>query len=250
MATNRGAVLALLFAAAAAGAHESASPSSCQAAAAQPAIANAKEALDRNPAVLIARFDLADAWSDAGCFNEAVQVLQSAQNLHPGNKELETRLRVAKSLVGEEVYFDKLDRAAVEAKFKRDSFRCSTLSDLDACGEAERMKPDDAAVLIANADALVRANRPAEAIGRYRRAVALVPGQAEVAAKISAAEAQVRDLQPGASAASAAPAGNDVGGAPVEQTRRKAADVRMARAGAGDGAVRRYSNADPVTRTH
>jgi tetratricopeptide (TPR) repeat protein len=243
--------LALLFAAAAAGAHESASASSCQAAAAQPAIANAKAALDRDPAVLIAHFNLADAWSDAGCFNEAVQVLQSAQNQLPGNKELETRLRVAKSLVGEEIYFEKLDRAAAAAKFKRDSFRCSTLSDLEACGEAERIKPDDAPVLIANADALVRANRPAEAIGRYRRAAALVPGQAEVAAKISAAEAQARELQPGAAQPGAAPAGGNAGAAPVVQTRRKAtADVRMARAGAGDTAVRRYSNADPVTRTH
>src|ERR1700733_3459799 len=106
MATNKIIGVLLFLMSTAAGAREAASPASCQAAAAQPAIADTKVALDRNPTDLPARFKLADAWSDAGCFNEALQVLQSGRELHPESKELETRMRVARSLVGEEAYFD------------------------------------------------------------------------------------------------------------------------------------------------
>jgi tetratricopeptide (TPR) repeat protein len=238
MVTNKIIVAVLLLAAAAAQSRAAVSPASCQAAAAQPAMQSAKAALDRNPSDLRTRFNLADAWSDAGCFNEAVQVLQSAQQQHPGSKELETRLRVAKSLVGEQTYFDNLDRADAEAKLKRDAFRCNTLADLDACSEAARMKPDDATLLIAQADALVRAKRPAEAIGRYRRAATLVPDQAELAAKISAAEAQL----PPAELAGAAPA--------VQPPVKPAPLLRVARASAGDAPARQYSNAEPLALSH
>src|SRR5271154_1891301 len=181
MATNKIIGLLLFLVSSTAGAREAASPVSCQAAAAQPAIASTKVALDRNPTDLPTRFKLADAWSDAGCFNEALQVLDSGRELHPQSKELETRLRVARSLVGEETYFENLDRANDDAKLKRDTFRCTTLADVDACGEALRMKPEDPALLVAQGDALVRAKRPAEALGRYRRAAALAPGLPDVA---------------------------------------------------------------------
>lgn len=250
MAINRIFFLALLLVSATGWSRETASPSSCQTAALQPAITNAKATLDRNPGNLTARFVLADAWSDAGCFNEAVQVLQNAPDQHSGNKELQTRLRVAKSLIGEEIYFDKLDRADAEAKLKRDSFRCTTLSDLDACSEAVRIKPDDASLLIAHADALARAKRPAEAIGRYRRAAALMPNQPDIAIKISTAEAQLRALQPSAPPASSNAAGT-ASVAPVARIRRKALrPLRMAHARAAEPAVRQYSNAEPATRSH
>jgi len=244
MVINKTIGLLLVLVSATAGAREAASPASCQAAAAQPAIAGTKAALDRNPTDLPTRFKLADAWSDAGCFNEALQVLQSGRELHPESKELDTRLRVARSLVGEETYFENLDRANDDAKLKRDTFRCTTLADVDACGEALRMKPDDPALLVAHGDALVRAKRPAEAVGRYRRAAALAPDMPDVASKISAAEAQSPPARPGGPApGTASPAA-----ARVPQAVREA---RVARADAGDThAVRRYSNADPVTRSH
>ena len=247
MAINKIIGLLLLLASATAGAREAASASSCQASAAQSAIAATKAALDRNPTDLPTRFKLADAWSDAGCFNEALQVLQSGRELHPESKELETRLRVARSLVGEEAYFENLDRANDDAKLKRDTFRCTTLSDLDACGEALRMKPDDPALLVAQGDALVRAKRPAEAIGHYRRAAALAPDLPDVALKISAAEAQSPASRPGGPMASGAS-----GAAAAAPVRRAVPDARVARANDGDAAhsVRRYSNADPVTRSH
>jgi tetratricopeptide (TPR) repeat protein len=242
MVISRGAVWVLLLLSATAGARESASPSSCRAAAAQPAIINAQAALERNSANLSARFGLADAWSDAACFAEAVQVLQDAPELQSRNPELQTRLRVAKSLVGEEAYFEKLDRADADAKLKRDAFRCSTLSDLDACSEAVRIKPEDAMLLIEYGDALMRSKRPGEAISRYRRAEALAPDQSDIATKLSAAEAQLRAPQPGFAAPSR-PA--------VARLRGKAEPpLRVAHAGAGDTTVRRYTNAEPAANSH
>ena len=249
MATNKIIGLLLFLMSATAGAHEAASPASCQAAAAQPAIANTKAALDRNPTDLPTRFKLADAWSDAGCFNEALQVLQSGRELHPESKELETRLRVARSLVGEETYFDNLDRANDDAKLKRDTFRCTKLSDLDACGEALRMNPDDPALLVAQGDALVREKRPAEALGHYRRAAAVEPDLPDVASKISAAEAQSPPSRTGRAGGRRLRAAR---AAVARVTCESGSNARVARADAGDTAhsLRRYSNADPVTRSH
>src|ERR1700678_542291 len=68
--------------------HEAASAAACQAAAAQPAIAEAKAALDADATNLRVRLKLADAWSDAGCFSDALQVLQGGEALNPGDKEL------------------------------------------------------------------------------------------------------------------------------------------------------------------
>jgi tetratricopeptide (TPR) repeat protein len=242
MVISRGGVWVLLLLSATAGARESASSSSCQSAAAQPAIINAQAALERSSGNLSARFSLADAWSDAGCFAEAVQVLQDAPELQSRNAELQTRLRVAKSLVGEEVYFDKLDRANAEAKLKRDAFRCSTLSDLDACNEAVRIKPEDATLLIEYADALMRSKRPGEAISRYRRAAALAPDQSDIATKLNAAEVQLRALQPGVATPSRAP---------VARIQAKAEPpLRVAHAGASDTTVRKYTNAEPAANSH
>jgi Flp pilus assembly protein TadD len=226
--------------------HEAASPSACQAAATQPVIANAKAALDRNPGDLRTRFGLADAWSDAGCFNDALLVLQSAGTAQRGSKEFETRLRVAKSLVGEEHFFEDLDRANGEARLKRDTFRCTTLADLDACSEAVSMRPDDPALLIADGDALSRAQRPADAITHYRRAAAFVQDKAEINMKINATEAQLSSSQPNAAMASGAaqPPTAD----PVQ--RNAGENLQMARTKARETPARRYSNLEPESSSH
>jgi tetratricopeptide (TPR) repeat protein len=234
MATNKLLILALLLTSAAAWSRETASPSACQAAAAQPAIAAAQAAFDGNPNNLQASFKLADAWSDAGCFNDAVQVLQSAKSTHPANKELETRLRVARSLVGEEHFFDNLDRADYEAKLKRETFRCSTLADVDACNQALRMKPDDPTLLVAQGDALMQAKRPADAVGRYRLAAVIVPNQQDIAQKISAAESQLPAAQTNVSA-------------PLAPARSSPAKFKVTDAGRP---MRRYTNAAPDSQTH
>jgi len=212
-------------------AREAATPSECQARASQPAIAGILAKVARNPDDLRAQVALADAWSDAGCYNEAVGVLQRAVGAHPEIADLQTRLRVAKSLVGEEHFFDDLDRADREAKLKRDAFRCDNLADLDACREAVVVKPDDPALLTALGDALMRAKRPSEALQPYRRAEALTSDTGAVAEKIRLAEALLPELS------TAVPAG---GGS---------ANARLVRA-VPTPAPRRYSNVSPDGQSH
>lgn len=228
--------------------HEAASVSACQTASVQPPIANAKAALARNPTDLRTRFALADAWSDAGCFNDALAVLQSTDATEQGNKEYQTRLRVAKSLVGEERFFDDLDRANSEAKLKRDTFRCTTLADLEACNEAVGLRPNDPALLIADGDALSRAQRPADALGRYRRAATLLPDKTEIDAKINATEAELASSQPNPSIAlnSEAPRRRRQAAARPHTARGA---LQIARTNPSDTA-RHYSNAEPEASSH
>jgi cytochrome c-type biogenesis protein CcmH/NrfG len=77
---------------------------------------------------------------------------------------------------------------ATGAALKRDTARCSTQADVEACYNAIRYSPNDPALLVALADALVRAQRPEDAIRNYRRAAVIAPGMSGIAAKISAAE--------------------------------------------------------------
>jgi tetratricopeptide (TPR) repeat protein len=192
MATNRLLALLLIGLCRAAWPHEAASPAVCQAAAGQPAITEAKAALDANPTELRARLKLADAWGDAGCFGDALQVLQDGEAMHPGDKELQARLRVAKSLVSEQGYFDSMDRAAKNATLSRAAFRCTKLADVNSCDDALNMKPNDPELLIAKADALVQVKRPGEAIGIYRTALPVSADREAVNAQIALAESQRR----------------------------------------------------------
>ena len=85
---------------------------------------------------------------------------------------------------------------ATAATLKRDSARCSTHADLNSCYDAIRWTPGDPALLVALADALVRAKRPADAIRYYPRAALLAPNMRGVDAKISAAEAKASSTRP------------------------------------------------------
>ena len=192
MATNKLLALLLICLCRAAWPHEAESPAACHAAAGQPAIAAAQAALDADPADLRVRLKLADAWGDAGCFSEALQVLQAGEALNPGDQELQTRLRVARSLVSEQGYFESMDRAAKNAALSRATFRCAKLADLSACDDALHVKSDDPELLTAKADALVQLKRPGEAIGVYRNALPVSADREALNAKIALAESQRR----------------------------------------------------------
>jgi hypothetical protein len=77
------------------------------------------------------------------------------------------------------------------ATLARDSTRCRAQADLNACYDAIRWSPEDPALLVALADALVRAKRPGDALRNYRRAAVIAPNMPGVAAKISATEANL-----------------------------------------------------------
>jgi len=211
----------------------------------------AKAALDRDTHSLQARFKLADAWSDAGCFDDALQILQGAPASQPPNQELQTRLRVAKSLVGEEHFFDNIDRADFDAKLKRNVFRCATLGDLDACGNAVRMKPDDPILLTSEGDALLQAKRPADAIARYRRAVQIAPNQYDIAMKIDAAETQLGAAHSNppvvATDGEAASMPRSIAAGTRNPARHK---VHFSRARKNPEPAPRYSNEESGTRSH
>jgi hypothetical protein len=78
------------------------------------------------------------------------------------------------------------------ATLKRDSTLCRTHADVDACYDALRWTPDDPALLVGLGDALVAAQRPADAIRNYRRAAALAPNMGGLSVKINVAEAKLK----------------------------------------------------------
>jgi len=108
-------------------------------------------------------------------------------------------------------------REAAAAAAKRDSARCVTRADVDACNDAIRRNPGDPELLVALADALVRARRPADAIRHYRRAAVLAPNMPGLKAKLADAE-------------------NRLASAPARRTTQPS--------------VRRYSNTAAETQSH
>jgi hypothetical protein len=76
------------------------------------------------------------------------------------------------------------------AKLNSDFQRCRA-GGIDACYDAIRWRPSDPSLLSALGDALLRANRPADALRTYQRVATLAPNMPGVVAKISATEAKL-----------------------------------------------------------
>jgi cytochrome c-type biogenesis protein CcmH/NrfG len=106
------------------------------------------------------------------------------------------------------------------AALKRDTVRCSTQADVEACYNAIRHSPNDPALLVSLGDALVRAQRFEDSIRNYRRAAVIAPGMSGIASKISAAQEKMASRR-----------------APARPTGSAVAD-------------RRFSNAAPEAQSH
>jgi hypothetical protein len=128
----------------------------------------------------------------------------------------------------------------VAARVKRDTARCVKHRNVEACNDAIRWNPSDAALLVALADALVRAQRPADALRHYRRAAALAPNMAGLSAKISAAEKRL----------AAAPSPSRPRRAIPAAPPRAPARTPIGRAAPNGEPDKHYSNADPETQSH
>ncbi len=251
-ATNSLLILAVVLVSSAASAREAATPEACRAAATHPPVGSAAEAVAARPDDLKRVFALADSWSEAGCFSDALQVLGAARAAHPNDHELLTRLRVAHSVVGEEQYFEYLDRADDQARIKRDLFRCNSLTDLTACADAARLQPDSVEALTAQADALTRAGRVGDAAPVYRRAITMAPDKVELTAKLASVDQQIARNTP--------PAPEQYEQAPMqlhEQVARVASSQMPVTRGnpstlvaKSPPAPRRYSNLEPETQSH
>ena len=103
--------------------------------------------------------------------------------------------------------------------------RCRAQANLDACYDAIRWRPSDPSLLSALGDALLRANRPEDALRTYRRVAILAPSLPGVVAKISATEAKL-------------------------SAKRAPANASMRAASADTASGKRYSNAAPETQSH
>ncbi|HEY2677316.1 MAG TPA: hypothetical protein VGI65_10120 [Steroidobacteraceae bacterium] len=75
-------------------------------------------------------------------------------------------------------------------KLNTDFRRCRA-GEIDACYDAIRYRPSDPSLLSALGDALLRANRAADALRAYQRVAILAPNTPGVVAKISALEAKL-----------------------------------------------------------
>ena len=176
-------------------AHEQPKEGACAAAAQQPAIVSARQALQRTPDSLKARLTLADLLIDGTCYDDAVHVLEDGTAIHSRNDELQKRLRNARSLISERQFFEGLDQAELDAKLSRYVLRCTRFDDVEACDQALKIKPDNVAVVIAHGDALVKSQRPIEALDAYRRASVLDPSNTDLAARTSAAQTLRRTIE-------------------------------------------------------
>ncbi len=150
--------------------------------------------LERDPRDLDARLKLADELMASNCFDEAVHALEKGEALHGRNPQLQSQLREARSMLREQSYFEGLNRAEDAAKLSHSLLRCSRLADIEACDQALARQPGDPQIVLAKADALLQAKRPAEALTAYRRARELAPDNATIEQKIAAAEVQRRAL--------------------------------------------------------
>jgi chromosome segregation ATPase len=82
----------------------------------------------------------------------------------------------------------------VGVKLNTDFRRCRA-GGIDACYDAIRYRPSDPLLLSALGDALLRANRPADALRAYQRVAILAPNMPGVVAKIGALEAKLSAKQ-------------------------------------------------------
>jgi tetratricopeptide (TPR) repeat protein len=167
----------------------------CETSAKAPEIASVRAAMERAPDALAPRMVLSDLLVDSACYDEAIHVLEEGAAKYPKDAELAKRLRNAKSFVSERQFFDGLNKAEDDAKLSRNVLRCTRFGDLAACDEALTMKPDDATIVAAKGDALVKVNRLNEAMAAFTQAKTLAPGNAEIAAKLDGIDTQRKKLQ-------------------------------------------------------
>jgi tetratricopeptide (TPR) repeat protein len=161
----------------------------------RPDIVAARMSLDASPLVPARRVSLTDLLVQAGCYDEAIHILEDGEALNPRNVLLQSRLSQARSMVREKQYFAGLDDAEASARLARGNLRCTRLSDIAACDEVLNLQPRNVEVLIAKGDALLKVNRNEEAAVVYARAAQAAPDNTVVAGKLQALRAQRQEQQ-------------------------------------------------------
>jgi hypothetical protein len=128
-----------------------------------PDIAAGKTVLQRSPTRLGKRMELANLLEKAGCYDEAVHLLEEGQKYTPFNPALLFSLRLARNLVREEHYREGMEQAEAGARLNRKlqalrSQRQSTQRQ-DAIARTEstvhKERPTQVAAISAEAEAMV-----------------------------------------------------------------------------------------------
>jgi len=226
----------------------------CEAAASkEPALEAARAEVKQKPRASNLRAGLADRLIAIGCYDEAVIVLEEGLKFEPGDRGLQTRLRTARSFIGEREFLKQQPAPAAvvsEAVLVRLQVRCKTVADLQACEQALANKPNDAALWAAKGDALLKEKRAQEALAAFNRArqvSATFPQDApDLTARFNAAQAMLATQKPPSIAPSKAPVRTAVV-TPATQPPPNAA-VRVASAPAP--VTKRYSNIEPPSRSN
>jgi len=159
-----------------------------------PDIAARKTALQQSPTQIGKRLELANLLEKAGCYDEAVHLLQEGQKYNPYNPTLLFSLRRARNMVKEEQYLEGIDQAEAGAKLNRKMERCTREREVAACDEVLSQQPNNTKILIAKGDALVKAHRPSEAWKSYTRASELAPNDTALTGKLQALRSQRQAL--------------------------------------------------------
>ena len=159
-----------------------------------PDIAAGKTALQRSPTQLRKRMELANLLEKAGCYDEAVHLLEEGQKYNPYNPTLQFSLRRARNMVKEERHLEDVDQAEAAVRRNRKMERCTREGEVAACDEVLSQQPNNTKILIAKGDALMKAHRPAEAWKAYIRASELAPEDTALTSKLQALRSQRQAL--------------------------------------------------------
>ncbi|MGC1523321.1 MAG: hypothetical protein WA803_17390 [Steroidobacteraceae bacterium] len=138
-----------------------------------PDIAAGKTELQRSPTRLGKRMELANLLERAGCYAEAVHLLEEGQKYNPFNPALRFSLRRARDRVKEEHYLAGIEQAEASARLNRKMERCTRGHEVAACDEVLGQQPNNAKILIAKGDAL----RPTQVAAVSAEAQAMVEPQ-------------------------------------------------------------------------
>jgi tetratricopeptide (TPR) repeat protein len=159
-----------------------------------PDIAAGKSALQRSPTQLGKRMELAKLLEKAGCYDEAVRLLEEGKKYNPYNPTLLFSLHRARNWAEEEHYLEGVHQAEASARLNRRMERCTSEHEVAACDEILSQQPNNSKIIIAKGDALVMAHRPAEALKAYIKARELTPNNTTLAGKLQALQAQRQAL--------------------------------------------------------
>jgi Flp pilus assembly protein TadD len=182
----RSAALLLTLLASIGSAHDRFEPTCVHGGQKNPDIVAGRAALQRTPTMLGKRMELANLLQRAGCYDDAVHVLEEGEKYNPLSLTLKFSLRRARNMVREEHYFAGTDKAEAAARLNRNTERCTRLSEVAACDDVLSEQPDNVKILMAKGDSLVKAHRPEDATAVYARAAELAPNDTALTGKLQA----------------------------------------------------------------